>query len=38
MNRTAELKQIKNRLKEIVERHEKFSNAYSGVRRSSEKI
>ena len=28
MNRTAELKQIKNRLKEIVERHEKFSNAY----------
>jgi len=28
MNRTAELKQIKNRLAEIVDRHEKLSKSY----------
>jgi hypothetical protein len=28
MNRTAELKEMKNRLTEIVERHEKLKNSY----------
>ena len=28
MNRTAELKEMKNRLKQIVERHEKLQNSY----------
>lgn len=44
MNRTAELKEMKNRLTEIVERHEKLQNSYfwspnktASERRQSEK-
>jgi len=44
MNRTSELKEMKNRLTEIVERHEKLRNAYfwspngnASGRRNSEK-
>ena len=44
MNRTSELKQIKNRLAEIVDRHERLSKAYfwtpakdSASRRDAEK-
>ena len=44
MNRTSELKQIKNRLAEIVDRHEKLSKSYfwspsgtASARRSAER-